>query len=374
MKRIDLRRVALGLAAPLLAIVVAFVVTSLILLIAGDPVGAVWAQLIDVPLPRQVVAIINAATVYYLSAIAVAIGFRMNLFNIGVDGQYRVAAFAAAVFAGQAWLPGPLNIAVSLLVAMAAGGLWAGIAGILKVTRGVSEVISTIMLNAIATFLVSFLLSKAALRVEGSNAVNTRPIPESSRVPGISVDGIIATPNLIYGFIVLAVVVGLAYWFVLGKTRFGFDLRTTGRSETAAVASGVKVKRMVLTSMVISGAAAGLVGMPLLFGQDYTYGDTFQSGLGFAGIAIALLGRNNAVGIVFAALLWAYLDAQGNGLQINAGVSDRLVLVIQGVIVLSVVIAYELVRRAGVRMEQRRVASQLAAARTPSPETEGAAA
>jgi simple sugar transport system permease protein len=259
-------------------------------------------------------------------------------------------------------------------LAIAAGGRWAGIAGILKVTRGVSEVISTIMLNAIATFLVSFLLSKAALRVEGSNAVNTRPIPESSRVPGISVDGIIATPNLIYGFIVLAVVVGLAYWFVLGKTRFGFDLRTTGRSETAAVASGVKVKRMVLTSMVISGAVAGLVGMPLLFGQDYAYGDTFQAGLGFAGIAIALLGRNNAVGIVFAALLWAYLDAQGNGLQINAGVSDRLVLVIQGVIVLSVVIAYEIVRRAGVRMEQRRVAAQLAAASTPSPEKEGATA
>ena len=88
----------------------------------------------------------------------------------------------------------------------------------------------------------------------------------------------------------------------------------------------------------------------------------------------ALLGRNNAVGIVFASLLWAYLDAQANGLQINAGVSDRLVLVIQGVIVLSVVIAYEIVRRAGVRMEQRRVASQLAAAQTPVPEKEGAAA
>jgi simple sugar transport system permease protein len=374
MRRLDLRRIGLGLAAPLLAIVVAFVVTSLILLVAGDPVGAVWAQLIDVPLPRQVIAIINAATVYYLSAIAVAIGFRMNLFNIGVDGQYRVAAFAAAVFAGQGWLPGWLNIIAALVVAMVAGGLWAGFAGLLKVTRGVSEVISTIMLNAIATFLVAYFLSLAAQRVQGSNAVNTKPLPESSRVPGISLDGIIATPNKVYGLIVLSVLVGVLYWFVLGKTRFGFDLRTTGRSETAAVASGVKVKRMVLTSMVISGAVAGLVGMPLLFGQDYAYGDTFQSGLGFAGIAIALLGRNNAVGIVFAALLWAYLDAQGNGLQINAGVSDRLVLVIQGVIVLSVVIAYELVRRAGVRMEQRRVASQLAAARTPSPETEGASA
>jgi general nucleoside transport system permease protein len=374
MRRLDLRRIGLGLAAPLLAIVVAFVVTSLILLIAGDPVGAVWAQLIDVPLPRQVIAIINAATVYYLSAIAVAIGFRMNLFNIGVDGQYRVAAFAAAVFAGQGWLPGWLNIIAALIVAMIAGGLWAGIAGLLKVTRGVSEVISTIMLNAIATFLVAYLLSLAAQRVEGSNAVNTKPIPESSRVPGISLDGIIATPNKVYGLVVLSILVGVLYWFVLGKTRFGFDLRTTGRSETAAVASGVKVKRMVLTSMVISGAVAGLVGMPLLFGQDYAYGDTFQSGLGFAGIAIALLGRNNAVGIVFAALLWAYLDAQGNGLQINAGVSDRLVLVIQGVIVLSVVIAYEIVRRAGVRMEQRRVASQLAAARTAEPEMEGATA
>jgi simple sugar transport system permease protein len=230
------------------------------------------------------------------------------------------------------------------------------------------------MLNAIATFLVAYLLSLAAQRVEGSNAVNTKPIPESSRVPGISLDGIIATPNKVYGLVVLSILVGVLYWFVLGKTRFGFDLRTTGRSETAALASGVKVKRMVLTSMVVSGAVAGLVGMPLLFGQDYAYGDTFQSGLGFAGIAIALLGRNNAVGIIFAALLWAYLDAQGNGLQINAGVSDRLVLVIQGVIVLSVVIAYELVRRAGVRMERRRVASQLAAARTAEPEKEGAAA
>ena len=374
MRRLDLRRIGLGLAAPLLAIVVAFVVTSLILLLAGDPVGAVWAQLIDVPLPRQVIAIINAATVYYLSAIAVAIGFRMNLFNIGVDGQYRVAAFAAAVFAGQGWLPGWLNIIAALVVAMVAGGLWAGIAGLLKVTRGVSEVISTIMLNAIATFLVAYLLSLAANRVEGSNAVNTKPIPESSRVPGISLDGIIATPNKVYGLVILSILVGFLYWFVLGKTRFGFDLRTTGRSENAAVASGVRVKRMVLVSMLISGAVAGLVGMPLLFGQDYQYGDTFQSGLGFAGIAIALLGRNNAVGIVFASLLWAFLDVQSNALQIQADVAQELVNIIQGVILFSVVIAYELIRRADKRLEQSRVASELAAQRQAAPATEGAPA
>ena len=354
---LDPRKIGLGLAAPVLAIVVAFLVTSVVLLLAGDPVIAVWTQLLTVPRPRLIVAIINGASVYYLSAVAVAIGFRMNLFNIGVDGQYRVAAFAAALFAGQGWLPGPLNIIVALLIAVAAGGLWAGIAGWLKVTRGVSEVISTIMLNAIATGLVSFLLSKVADSATGSNVTNTKTIPASSQVPGFAI--IPGTPNKVYGFIALAVLVGVAYWVILNKTRFGFDLRATGRSETAAVASGVNVKRMVLTSMLLSGAAAGLVGMPLLFGQDFSYGTTFQPGLGFAGIAIALLGRNHPVGIAFGALLWSYLEQQSNGLQITVGVSSELVFIIQGVIVLAVVIAYEVVRRAGLRMEQRHVARAL---------------
>jgi simple sugar transport system permease protein len=357
--RFDARRILMSLAAPALAILVAVVVTSVILVVAGDPLGEVWRTIFSVPRPRVVVAIINASIVYYISAIAVAIGFRMNLFNIGVDGQYRVAAFAAAVVAGQAWLPGALNVLLGLVVAMVAGGLWASIAGLLKVYRGVSEVISTIMLNAIATILVAFLLRKVAVRSEGSNIVSTRPLADDSRVPGLPL--IPGVSREVYGMLLLAIIIGILYWFILGKTRFGFDLRTTGRSETAAVASGVKVKRMILTSMVLSGVVAGLVGMPLLFGQDYAYGSTFQPGLGFAGIAIALIGRNNPVGIIFAALLWSFLEQQSNALQITAGVSDRLVLIIQGVIVLSVVIAYEVVRRANVRLEQRRVAQALEA-------------
>ncbi|EWT05063.1 sugar ABC transporter permease [Intrasporangium chromatireducens Q5-1] len=357
--RLDGRRILMAIAAPLLAVVVAVVVTSLILIVAKDPVGQVWSTILSAPKPRVLSAIINAATVYYLSAVAVAIGFKMNLFNIGVDGQYRIAAFFAALVAGQGWLPGPLNILLGLIVAVVAGGLWAAIAGLLKVWRGVSEVISTIMLNAIATALVAFLLRKVAIESGGSNVVQTKPLPESSQVPGFNL--IPGSSREVYGLIILAILVGIAYWFVLNKTRFGFDLRATGASETAAVASGVKVKRMVALSMIISGGAAGLVGMPLLFGQDYSYGSTFQPGLGFAGIAIALLGRNHPIGIALAALLWSFLDQQSNALQIQAGVSDKLVLVIQGVIVLSVVIAYEIVRRANVRIEQRRVAARLAA-------------
>jgi ABC-type uncharacterized transport system permease subunit len=367
--KFDVRKVGLAAAAPLLAIVVALLFTSLILLAAGDPVVAVWQVLFKVPLPRQMVAILNEATVLYLSAVAVAIGFKMNLFNIGVDGQYRIASFAAAVFAGAHFLPGWLNIIVSILVAMVTGALWAAIAGFLKVGRGVSEVISTIMLNYIATYLVAYLLKGAAVRVEGSNATSTQILAEDSRVPGINLQAWLGTGREVYGLIFLTIIVGILFWFVLSKTRFGFDLRATGRSESAAIASGVNVKRMVVTSMVLSGAIAGLVGMPLLFGQDYGYGDTVQAGLGFAGMSVALLGRNHPVGMAFAAILWGYLNQLSNGLQISAGVSDKLVLIIQGIIVLSVVIAYEVVRRAGLRMEQRRVARQLAV--TPAPAAEG---
>jgi ABC-type uncharacterized transport system permease subunit len=360
-------RLALSIGAPVLALVAAFLITSAVLYLADDPVLEVWDQLLSVPETRNVGNIVNNATVLYLSGLAAAIGFRMNLFNIGVDGQYRIAAFTAAVVAGEAWLPGYLNTILAVLCAMAVGALWAGIAGVLRATRGVSEVISTIMLNAIATGLVAYLLRKAAVREEGSNVVATKTIPEDSWIPDITIsDG--PPVVTIYGFVVLAAIVGFLYWFVLNKTRFGFDLRATGRSTTAAVASGVSVNKMIVIAMMLSGAVAGLVGLPILLGESHSYGSTFQSGLGFAGIAIALLGRNNAVGIAVGALLFAYLDEQSNPLQILVGVSPDIVAITQGVIVLTVVISYEIVRRYGVRLEQQAVARALEAERQQSKE------
>ncbi|WP_028473344.1 ABC transporter permease [Nocardioides alkalitolerans] len=364
---VRLTKFLLGLGAPLLALALAFGITSLVLIAAGDPVGEVWSTLISWPEQRNQVNIINNAMVLFFSALAVSIGFRMNLFNIGVDGQYRVAVFAAAVVAGEAWLPGYLNTALAIVAAMVAGALWAGFAGLLKATRGVSEVIATIMLNFIATSLVAFLLAKLAVREQGSNIIGTKLIPEGSRIGGFSIGD---APAQVYGFIVFSVLAGLAYWFVLNKTRFGFDLRATGASSTAAVASGVSVKRMTILTMMASGAIAGLVGLPILFGSAYNYGSTFQSGLGFAGIAIALLGRNHPVGIALGALLFAYLDEQSNPLQILVGVSPDIVAITQGVIVLTVVVSYEIVRRYGVKLEQRRVAAELEAMRTTSKQTE----
>jgi general nucleoside transport system permease protein len=364
MRGLTPRAVLLGMAAPLAALAFAALVCAVILMATGhSPADTVQAMVNSAQRPRTLVNSLNSATNYYLSAVAVAIGFRMNLFNIGVDGQYRMAALLAAGFAGATFmdgLPSPLRIVMTIAVAMLVGAAWAGIAGILKVTRGVSEVISTIMLNAIAIYLGQYLLLKLAVPVAGSNNIGTRPITEGGQVPGFGYPGSTST---MYGLIVLAILVGVVYWFVLSRTRFGFDLRATGMSEPAAVASGVSVKRMVLYSMLFSGGVAGLVGMPQLLGSSYSYSLDFPAGLGFIGIAVALLGRNHPVGMAVAALLWGMLDNSANSLDV-AGVPKEIVLIMQGVIVLSVVIAYELVRRYRVRVEQRGVGRALAGTRT----------
>ncbi|MDQ1289327.1 MAG: ral nucleoside transport system permease protein [Actinomycetota bacterium] len=362
------RRIGLGLAAPLLAIVFSALVTSVILMVTGArPVETLQAMVEYAGRPRTQVLIINSATTYYLAAVAVAVGFRMNLFNIGVDGQYRLAALLSAALGGALVLPKALHVLVVVAAAMLVGALWAGFAGYLKVRRGVSEVISTIMLNFMATGLIAYLLAPGRLAVttQGSNNLGTRPIPESGQVPGLGL--VPGTPLKVYGLLVLAVLVGAGFWFLVNRTRFGFDLRATGMNEAAAVTSGVDVRKMVVASMMISGAVAGLIGMPQLLGASYTYSLDFPAGLGFTGIAIALLGRNHPVGIAIGALLWGFLDNSGQILNLR-DIPVEIVQITQGVIVLSVVVAYELVRRYRLLAVQRDVGRTLS---QDPPEDEG---
>ncbi|GHH40903.1 ABC transporter permease [Streptomyces candidus] len=358
MKKFDKERLLLGIAAPLLAIVAAFLVTAVVLVATGKEPFSAFGIMFDYGMKSDSqVYILNKATTYYLAGLAVAVGFRMNLFNIGVDGQYRLAAFFAAALGGALTLPGFLQIPLIILTAMIVGAMWAGIAGVLKVTRGVSEVVSTIMLNMIATAIIGYLLQDGRLGQLDSagTKVSTKPLPESSHFFVFP-----TVPDQVWGFIVVAALAGVAYWFILSRTRFGFDLRTVGQSESAADASGVNVKKMIITSMLISGLVAGLVGMPTLLNDSFEYGGDFPTGIGFTGIAIALLGRNHPVGIALGALLWGFLE-RGSGKLEFEGYDREIVGVIQGVIVLSVVIAYEVVRRYGLKRQQRQVGEKLAA-------------
>ncbi|MEU7055355.1 ABC transporter permease [Streptomyces sp. NPDC046197] len=362
MKKFDKERVLLAVAGPVIALVAAILLTSVVLIASGkSPIEPYTLMLQQATYSDVQVLIINQASMYYIAALAVAVGFRMNLFNIGVDGQYRLAAMMVAVVGANIALPSFLQIPLLLIVGMLTGAFWAGIAGILKVTRGVSEVVATIMLNAIATSLIGYLTLSNVWGVQVGNNMTTGIMKQSGWFPGINLGSDVGE---IYGLVFLAIAMGIVYWIVLNRTRFGFDLRATGASETAAAASGVDAKKMVLTAMLISGAVAGLSGLPLLLGDAHTYSLSFPTGLGFTGITIALLGRNNPVGIAFAALLVAFLDKTSPALDYATPVAyeKEIATIMQGLIVFAVVISYEAVRQWGLRRQQKRVGAELAAA------------
>ena len=354
----NLRRIGTSMIAPAIGIFISIAVTAVILTAIGASVttvfGSMWTYGTS---PRAMALTLNLATTYFLSALAVAIGFKMNLFNIGVNGQYVLGALAAAVVGSNLHLTGFIAIPITILAAMIVGAAWAGIAAWLKVSRGVSEVISTIMLNFIAIGVISYIIVRTGIGTETSlNVRGTKLIPESGMLRGIA---FLDPGTSVYGFFFISIFIAIGYWFLLNRTRFGFDLRATGKSATAARTSGVESKRMAIVTMLLSGAVAGLVGLPYLLGETGSYNLNFPTDWGFTGIAIALLGRNNPLGIALGALLWAFLDIS-SGQLILEGVPREITTIMQGLIVIVVVMSYEIVRRNQVKTEQKSVAKALA--------------
>jgi simple sugar transport system permease protein len=341
-----------GTVAPLAAILNSLVIVYIILKIRGVDPFEMFKLMISYGFdPRNLVSEINQTIAYYMAGVAAAIGFKMLLFNIGIDGQYRMGAFFGAVVGAAVNLPPVLHVLLIMVVAMLAGGLWAAIAGYLKVRRGISEVISNIMLNFIAAAIIAFLLSPTLLGSlpEGSQNLQTKPIPKSGQLPTIK-----AFDSEIYSFLFIAILVGIAYWVMLNKTIFGFNLRATGLSFRAARASGVNAPGMIFVTTVLSGAIAGLVGLGTLLSDTHSFSMAFPSGYAFTGLALALLGRNHPIGIFFAAFLWSFLERSAPVLEFE-GVPPEIVIVMQGTIVLSIVVAYEVVARINLRQQQRAV-------------------
>jgi general nucleoside transport system permease protein len=366
------RRLLYAVAAPVIALVVTLIITSIVILISGaNPLDA-FSNMIDYSTrARGVTSIINQATPLFIAGVAVAIGFQMNLFNIGVEGQYRLAGLIAAWAGAQVALPAPLHVGFIILVAMVVGSLWAGIAGVLKVTRNVNEVISTIMLNQIA-FGVGLWLFNDYLRLEGGTnlAAQTEEIPRSGWMP--SIDPIVELIGIdlpggrsaIYGFVLIAIALGALYWVTLTRSRFGYDLRASGLNPNAALTSGVNPKRMVVVTMLLSGAVAGLIGLPTLLGNTHIYDEAFPANLGFDGIAVALLGQYHPIGMAVGALLFGFLDYSSGGLQL-ANIEPEVVAIMKGTIMLCAVIAFTVVRRLAAAAEVREAAQRLEHERQP---------
>jgi len=342
--------------------------SSVVLILSGsNPLEAFADMIAHASRLETMVDILNRATPLYIAGVAVAIGFRMNLFNIGVEGQYLLAAIVAAHVGALVNLPGPLRIVFILLLAMAVGAAYSGFAGVLKVTRGINEVISTIMLNAIAiSGLVAYLVREwqAGGGIQaGVGRVGTTPIPASGLIPNLNSVLELFTREVrqgkqLTGVLVVAILVGVGYHILVNRTRFGFDLRASGINPFAAQVGGVPAKRMVVSAMVLSGAVAGLVGMAEINQVGFFPANPIK-GLGFTGIAAALLGRNHPGGIILAALIFAFLDISSGVLQFTGAASREIVVIVQGVIILAAVVAYEVANRARERQEAKSAAEAL---------------
>ena len=351
MNRHRLRRIGLSLLAPVVAFVFAVAISSLALWASGNDPWTAWSEMLGYANDtRRFISIVNRAVPLYLSALAVGFAFKMNLFNIGVEGQYQLAAVLAASAGAAVDLPAPLHVLFILVIAMGVGAGWAGIAGVLKAYRGVHEVIATIMLNAIVTSgLLAYLLSSYLRDESETSIIKTPAIPDSGLMPSLNswLDKVgvdVPQGSDLQGFVLVAMLIGLVFYVVVWRTRFGYDLRASGVNPWAAQASGVNAKGMIVRTMLVSGALAGLVGMPQLLGFFGRYHQDFPSGLGFAGIAVALLGRNNPFGMAIGALLFGFLSASAQILDLN-DIPKEIIDIMQATILLSVVVSYEVVRR-----------------------------
>jgi simple sugar transport system permease protein len=373
---IKVRKALLSLIAPVVAILFSIGVAALALLAVGVNPGEAFSLMWDFgTTSTSVASMINRAIPLYISAVAVAIGFKMGLFNIGVEGQFTVAALFAGWVGGSISLWAPLHVFVILLTAVVVGGAWAGIAGVLKVTRGVNEVVATIMLNFIGFAVVGYFLGNFFSIESGSLNQSTPPIPESGQLPGLNwiFTGLgFSEPRgtILQGFLILAIGVGVGYYVLINKTRFGYDLRASGKNPGVARMSGVNPKKMILYTMLISGGVAGLVGMSTMLGKLHAYTSDFPRGLGFAGIAVALLGRNSAVGMALGALLFGFMERSALILDLN-DIPREVIQIIQGVVVLAVVIAYGVVNRF---LQNREIKAASAATQSMDETTEEVAA
>ena len=345
----QLQTAIVTVAASLLGVLIALGISAFILAVTGkNPVDAFTTIVETAGNTDKLVEMLDRATPLIFSATAVAIGFKMNLFNIGVEGQYLFAALISAQAGSSVNLPAPIHVLFILIVAVCAGAAWASIAAVLKAYKNIHEVISTIMLNFIGLAVIQWLFETFFREeIEGNLNVKTKLLPISGRMPTI-IEGRLSTVF----FLALLVIVG--YYVLVYRSRFGFRLRASGENPDAARTVGISARTMVMLSMIISGGVAGLVAMKSLLSEAYAYGpNATPIQLGFAGITVALLGRNHPVGILLAAMLFGFLDSASATLQL-AGVPSSIVRVMQAIIVLCVVILNEAaIRRLNVRTAEQ---------------------
>ena len=320
---------------PVLSVLAGLIVGAIFMIIIGaDPIEAykvLWNS--SFGSMRGFGEMLVGSIPLIFTGLAVAFGFRIGLFNIGGDGQFLIAYITSAYLGYIVNLPMIIHLPFALLGGMLAAGIYGGFAGYLKATIGVHEVITTIMMNYIALYLVGY-LANGPLKADGPLPA-TPKIFESARIPRF-----VPTMRIHYGIFIALGVAVLIYW-LLFKTTFGYEIRATGQNADAAEFGGINVARNMMLAMFISAALAGLAGTSQALGMEYRAYQPFGFiGYGFTGIAVALVGKSHPFGVVLAALLFGILNRGAMMMQSMVGVPKEVVEIIQAIIIIFVASEY----------------------------------
>jgi ABC-type uncharacterized transport system permease subunit len=344
--------------ALLAAFGVALAIGSIICLFYGESPFAVYGAIVRFAFenPTSFGSVLRLATPLIFSALAVSVCFKGGMFNIGVEGQYLVAmATAAAAALYLDFLPGALLLIAVLLGGALGGMVYAAVPAVLKVKTGAHEVVTTIMMNGIAVSLLAWALNgplRYSQLPEGQNTdlrsdafSSNALVPDIGRFLGVDRE---AHLSLLFP---LAIVAAVLVWFVIRRTRLGYETRAIGSSPWAARAGGISVGQIQIKLFLISGALAGMVGMQQLIAERGALVQNYESQLGFTGIAVAFLGQNNPIGIVFAAILWSILTRGETAVQLETSLPREFVIILQGILIFCVVVVFQLGQRRLARRE-----------------------
>ena len=328
---------------PVLAVLAAMLVGMVLIYAIGYDALYAYSSLVTgaIGTPAAVGATLLRSAPIILTGLSVAMAGRAGLFNIGGTGQAIIGLLAGGFVAIQfGALPGPSKWIVALVAAAIGGGLWGAIAGFLKVARGANEVVVTIMLNYVAIRLGEYLLGLGGpLQEKGSSVPASAEFVAGSKLPVFWRPGPLTDVHI---GIIIALLAATASWFLISRMALGYQIRAVGLQPDAAEYGGMSVTKVTVISMFIAGALAGLGGAVQTLGDvdRLQKSDMAVLQIGFAGIAVALLGRSTPFGCVFAGLLLGALDSGAVGIQADnalpSGVATKLIGVIQGVIVLFV--------------------------------------
>ena len=330
------RQLFLNGISPLLAIFVFFLLCGIVVHIRGQDLLEFYQIILSSGFASfdEFGYVLFNATPLVFTGLAVAIGYRSGLFNIGCEGQLYVAAFAAAWIGMHLNLPAFLLVPLCIGAAMIAGAVWGAVPGFLKARYGAHEVINTIMMNFIAFALMNYLVT-SVYQEPGQMIPQTPEIHETARVPRLgSLFPFLPQSNpLNASFLIACGCVVFCYIF-LTYTRWGYELRLVGNARDVASYGGINPRAVTVWVMALSGAVAGLAGVAEVMGYRYRYLDNFSSGWGFTGIAVALLGRNNPFGILAAAVLFGLLNKVALDIDILLDIPRGLFLAGQGMLII----------------------------------------